>query len=375
MRILFVHDHPFRRVGNLLFSTGALSNDVLTRYAKMCDELVVFARIRDEIETNNRWSQIINPKITIIGKNNVSTQGLQKEINKADCIIIRLPSVMGLAAVFYARQICKPYFIEVVGCIWDALWNHGIKGKILAPFMFVFNRLAIKNAPYVLYVTSYFLQKRYPSSKKNIGCSDVELHEFNQSVLNNRIQHINSNPHPLIIGTIGAVDVKYKGQEYVIRALGILKKHGRCDFSYQLVGNGNQEYLQKKAEMYGVSDCVVFKDGIPHEKIFDWLDSIDIYIQPSKTEGLPRSLIEAMSRGLPALGSNVGGIPELLDSDDLIKVGCSEEIAEKLDKLDSTTLIKKGIRNANKSIEFDKKTLDKRREVFYQDFLNECVIG
>ena len=53
----------------------------------------------------------------------------------------------------------------------------------------------------------------------------------------------------------------------------------------------------------------------PHEKVFAWLkNDIDVYIQPSLQEGLPRALIEAMSVGLPCIGSDVAGIPELLDS-------------------------------------------------------------
>ena len=43
------------------------------------------------------------------------------------------------------------------------------------------------------------------------------------------------------------------------------------------------------------------------------LDEADLFCTPSRTEGLPRALIEAMARGLPAMGTDVGGIRELLD--------------------------------------------------------------
>ena len=46
--------------------------------------------------------------------------------------------------------------------------------------------------------------------------------------------------------------------------------------------------------------------------MLDWLDTLDLYLHPSYTEGLPRALIEAMSRALPCVASSVGGIPELL---------------------------------------------------------------
>jgi glycosyltransferase involved in cell wall biosynthesis len=58
------------------------------------------------------------------------------------------------------------------------------------------------------------------------------------------------------------------------------------------------------------------KDGI-----IPFLDSIHLYVHPSRTEGLPRVVIEAMSRGRLALGSNVGGIPELLNKKYIHKSG------------------------------------------------------
>src|SRR5690606_42058407 len=96
------------------------------------------------------------------------------------------------------------------------------------------------------------------------------------------------------------------------RALARLRQIGLDGFRYEIVGGGDQSYLRKIARKYGVADPVDFLGRITRKEVFQWLDKIDLYIQPSKTEGLPRALIEAMSRGLPCLGTRVGGIPELL---------------------------------------------------------------
>src|SRR5690625_7634894 len=69
------------------------------------------------------------------------------------------------------------------------------------------------------------------------------------------------------------------------------------------------------AKRYDVVDQVKFLGPMLHNEVFDWLETIDIYVQPSRQEGLPRALIEAMNRGLPAFGANTAGIPELLESD------------------------------------------------------------
>lgn len=61
-----------------------------------------------------------------------------------------------------------------------------------------------------------------------------------------------------------------------------------------------------------VAEQVVFAGSLPHDAVFSWLDGLDLYIQPSTVEAMPRALIEAMSRGLPCLASEVGAMPELL---------------------------------------------------------------
>jgi glycosyltransferase involved in cell wall biosynthesis len=54
---------------------------------------------------------------------------------------------------------------------------------------------------------------------------------------------------------------------------------------------------------------------------------------PSRTEGLPRALVEAMARGLPAVGTDVGGIPELLDSRCIVRPDDDRALAGALAEL------------------------------------------
>ena len=57
------------------------------------------------------------------------------------------------------------------------------------------------------------------------------------------------------------------------------------------------------------------------DPVLAWLDEIDLYLQPSFQEGLPRAAIEAMSRACPVLGSTAGGIDELIQGDCLHRPG------------------------------------------------------
>jgi glycosyltransferase involved in cell wall biosynthesis len=128
-------------------------------------------------------------------------------------------------------------------------WNHSWKGKLVAPFMWYATKKAVKNAPYVLYVTNEFLQHRYPSTGRTIGCSDVALPTLDESVLDARLHKIKqmTKNKPIVLGTTAAVDVRYKGQEYVIQAIAELNKQG-YNFEYRLVGGGDKARLQSIAE-------------------------------------------------------------------------------------------------------------------------------
>src|SRR5690606_23050109 len=106
----------------------------------------------------------------------------------------------------------------------DALWNHSLVGKILAPIEYIKMRRNVKNSKYSVYVTNDFLQNRYPTQGNNINISNVYLKKIDDNILNKRIDKINSSsPSKVILGTIGHLNVKYKGQHLIIKALSKLK--------------------------------------------------------------------------------------------------------------------------------------------------------
>ncbi len=141
--------------------------------------------------------------------------------------------------------------------------NLGIKGKLIAPYMKIATRNRGREAPFAVYVTKEFLQKRYPTKGENINCSNVALIEFDDAVLEKRLQRIQQDNPKIIIGTTAAVNVRFKGQQYIIEALGNLKKQGITNFEYHLTGAGDQTYLKAIAKKYEVLDQVKFLGAIP----------------------------------------------------------------------------------------------------------------
>lgn len=377
MGLLFVHDHKFRYINGNYYSPGGLSDQALSRYTRVFGKTVVMARVIKNETDDAKYTKITNENVAIVDGWSKNRSEFAREVAKADLLICRIPSVLGIRAIKLARKLKKPYLVEVVACPWDSYWNHSVKGKVAAPYMTWITKKLVKEAEYVLYVTEKFLQSRYPTDGISISCSNVALPHIGKEVLDKRMSRIkDAGRKKMILGTAAAVDVKYKGQQYVMKALGEMKKRGIASFEYQLVGSGDQTYLKKIAHKYNVSDQVLFIGSLPHNEVMNWLDQIDIYVQPSKQEGLPRALIEAMSRGVPAFGARTGGIPELLDEEFIFSHGrnCAKEICRILERFDDSMMIQQSRRNYHEAQKYTLDRLEKRRTEFFERFLKESKI-
>ena len=201
----------------------------------------------------------------------------------------------------------------------------------------------------------------------------MTLQEVSDQVLVQRIKKIDSHKGKLIIGTAAAIDIRYKGQQYVIKALEKLKKLGDDRYEYQIVGGGDPRYLNGVIRKLHLGANVKILGSLKHEDVFKWMDEIDLYIQPSRTEGLPRAMIEAMSRGVPCLGANSGGIPELIENKCIFSNGINEvkEIAELLHQIDKDSMREMANRNFKSAKQYNAKTLRMRRNSFYREILRD----
>lgn len=381
MKLLFAHDHRFHYFNGNYYSNGSFSKEALERYTKVFEEVTFVSRhVTAEIEPTNMslastervtFKEVPNFKsIKSYIKKGKAAKIIEGEVKSADYVISRMPSDVGSIAIKLAKKHNKPYLIEVVTCPWDALWNHSMLGKALAPKYYFDLKKVVKEAPYVIYVTKEFLQKRYPTNGKNVNCSNVALVEFQDDILQKRNRKIVDHSGKTIIGTTAAIDVKFKGQQYIIEALGKLKQGGFTNYEYQLVGSGDSAFLKSVADKYDVLDQVKFLGSLPHEKVFEWLDTIDLYVQPSRQEGLPRALIEAMSRAVPAFGAKTAGIPELLERECIFSNSSKniDEICAILKTMSQDRMLELAKKNFNEAKKYSKNIIEKRRMEFLREF-------
>ncbi len=292
---------------------------------------------------------------------------MKKAVAEADIVIVRCSSFIGCFAADIAKHLHKPVLAEAMSCAWESYWNHGIAGKLLAPYMEWQMKSVFAEADYALYVTQDFLQQRYPCMNSTVGVSNVRIDNLSELVMKNRRQHIAErvSQTEIYLMTCAAVDVKFKGQRYVIQAIPELNKLG-YHITYVCVGGGNQSYLKRTARKYRVESQVVFTGAVSHEKVFELLDQCDIYIQPSLQEGLPRSMIEAMSRGCPCIGARTAGIPELIPETCLVDCKSSHQIANSVVEMMTAGLMLYAEENFKKAAEYGDHVLADRRNAFFE---------
>jgi len=111
------------------------------------------------------------------------------------------------------------------------------------------------------------------------------------------------------IGCVGLL-WEAKGQEYLIRAMAEVER-GDGELTLLLIGGGADEaHLRKLADDLSVGESTRFL-GWRHD-VPRVLRALDLYVQPSLTEGLPLAVVEAAAAGLPIVATDAGGIPEII---------------------------------------------------------------
>lgn len=392
MDMVFVYEDKIAQDAAGNYYTGsAFSQEVFDRYLQHFDHITLLMRKADvdpnDAETLGRMNRLRGDRIDVVLLPNTTASVktyldprvhaefkriVLNELKPDRAVILRAPSDSGTIAADYCHAHGVPYLAEAVGCPWDSLWNHSLKGKVMAPAVWKDFRRTMRNANYAVYVTSEFLQRRYPTNGKSAAISDVELQPMDDAILEKRLEKIRSHAGSIKLATAAAVNASYKGQQYVIGALAKLKANGNSGFEYHLAGGGDPSVLRDLAERLGVADQVIFEGSLPHDAMFAWLDRMDLYIQPSLQEGLPRAVVEAMSRGLPSLGAHTGGIPELLGDEYIFPQKDVEVIAQMLEDLCQEDMQSMAERNFTHAKQFQKELLEQKRYEFYSAFAAEA---
>lgn len=254
---------------------------------------------------------------------------LEAAVREVDAVCVRAPGVM--AGLAWRASAGRPFAVEVVGDPIDAFAPGAVR-SVVRPFaraLFARDlRAMCRTATAVSYVTEHALQARYPAGGWTTACSDVRLQDemfvtpeqVRERLATRSRAQGGTSAAPWRILFVGSLAQLYKGQDVLIDAVATCRRRG-LPLQLTIAGDGHYRgVLEARARR--AQAPIAFVGQVPAgEGVRALLDQSDVFVLPSRTEGMPRAMLEAMARGIPCLGTRVGGIPELLPASRLMAPG------------------------------------------------------
>lgn len=240
---------------------------------------------------------------------------------------------------------------------------------------------------------TYFNALNYENAARVIAISDRIKDEILQSfngklhlhdkttLIYSALSHISANNDTVkalrehyqgltVFGHIGAYVDKHKGQKVLIEAgIKFLAKYPNTRFI--LLGKGkDEEELKELTRNYPQFEWLGFKNNV-----IDYIEAMDIFLFPSRNEGLGSTLLDVMDHNVPIIASNVDGIPEIIHHEKtglLHENGNSEDLYDNMCRLCNDNALKETlITNAKNSLStFTPEYMAKCYSRMYEDILS-----
>jgi len=384
VRVLVSLEHRFDRTPDgQVWTQTMFAYSFWTRYLDVFDRVRVLARVRDVPIVPEGWSRATGVHVSFVPipyylgpwqylrRARAVRRSARQAVRPHEAVILRLPSTIAAPLVPPLRRAGHPFGVEVLGDPYD-VFAPGSVDHPLRPFLRWWfprsMRRQCSDARVAAYVTERTLQGRYPVAPGalSLSCSDVELPDL-AFVAAPRPVHRDRRTWTVV--TVGSLAQMYKAPDVLIDAVTVLVRDG-LDMRLVLVGDGKfRPELEARARARGLGERVTFRGQLTAgAAVRAQLDQSDIFVLPSRTEGLPRAMIEAMARGLPCIGSRVGGIPELLPAEDLAPVGDVTALAHAIRAVvtDPQRMARMSARNLERARMYHDEALHARRLTFYR---------
>jgi glycosyltransferase involved in cell wall biosynthesis len=363
------------------------------RYLRTFDEVRVVARVSDVAVVDRRWTRVDGEGVTVapvpdyvgpaqyLRRSGEVRRAVRAALGGGDAVILRVPGTLGTVAAGILAGRSQPFGVEVVGDPHEVFAPGTIDHPLRALFRWSFSRALrhqCREAAAVQYVTRSALQRRYPAGALAVGASDVELAEeaFAADPGARRERPWGPAPDggvgervPFRLIAVGSMAQPYKGHDLAVRAVRLCRDAG-LDVELVIVGDGRlRPELERLTMRLGLRAHVTFRGQLPAgEAVRRELDDAHLFVMPSRVEGLPRALVEAMARALPAVGTAVGGIPELLAPEALVPTEDVAALADRISRLfrDAGLRARLGRQGWATAREYREEALRPRREAFHR---------
>ena len=373
-----------------------------SRYLKVFDKVKVVARAEQVKQVDAQYNLVTGPGVEFVtvpyyvgpwqylkSRGRVRS-AVRSALVPNDAVLCRVGSRLATDLLPVLWKMSRPYGLEVIGDPYEAFAPSAVK-HTLRPFFRYLSTRALRtqctHAAAVSYVTDRALQRNYPARDDGfaVAVSDADLQAtcfssvprvFTTSYSSTDLTPEDyaarpkeySNPIHSRLVFVGSLEQMYKGQDVLIKAVGLLMQRN-CFVELRIVGDGrHRSELERLVQSLSLDGAAIFLGELPAgAAIRTELDDATLMVLPSRTEGLPRVVIEAMARGLPCVATQVGGIPELLHPDDLVPPNDVVALANKIQEVISSAerLNIMSARNLQRAQDFRPDVLDKRRTEFY----------
>lgn len=232
--------------------------------------------------------------------------------------LVRLPGAIGTLFGLFLAIRGKSFGVQVVGDLDDVLATRDFPlwTRLTRRPLNWLTRYLCRATRVISYVTRGALQRKYPcgvvARQFSFANVDLEPGEFAREA---RVEPLGEALDVVFCGTLSQ---QYKGLDVLIDAARLLNERGiRLQVSVAGEGRFRASFTRRAADRM-VAGQFRFLGQVPRASVLELLATAGLFVLPSRTEGLPRALVEAMAKGLPCIASRVGGIPELLCDDALV---------------------------------------------------------
>jgi glycosyltransferase involved in cell wall biosynthesis len=372
MRLIYVLDYCFQQTPDgAVWTDTSYDSSFWDPYLDMYEEVLIISRAKPVERADRNWLRVDSSRIRVhvLAPYQRPTEYflkrslIEKQIDAAfampGVVVLRVPSNLARCAAGRLRRMDRPYSVDVVGDPWRSLAPgvSRVRGRAFFRLLFTLaQRRICREASGVSYVAQS-LSAFYPAGRgrRVLVCSDARLDD---SWLALEPRDYRAPARHLI--TVATLTQIYKGIDVLLRSMAICREKGVA-FTLTIVGTGRyRSYLEDLSRDLGLSDAVTFTGALPWgPALAEALDRADIFVLPSLVEVMPRALLEAMARALPAIATRVGAVSEVLGRSDTVDAGNAEKLAEKLICVANQPqrLTKMSSRNLARARQFDSRVL------------------
>lgn len=370
-----------------VISPSGFDDRVLGRYLEAFDRMLVVARIEPARSQAVRSSAvpISDPRIeflpippyigigAMVPRLPAITATMLRGLQQVDAAILRAPGMMAMMAGPALRLLKRPYAVELIGDPMGVFGVGGVGGAAAPLYKAVSvpaTRRLCARAKAVSYVTHHTLQALYPpaAAALTVACSDVALAD--SDFFETDARRPGRSGQATLFGA-GSLEQMYKGVDTLVAAIEQLVHRDGLDLVVRWAGDGRcRTDIATMIEKAGLSARFHLLGALSRPEILDEMRACDIYVQPSRTEGLPRAVIEACAQAAPIIATSVGGVPELVQATWLSPPADEKALAANLSRLVRDVELRRQASLVNRATAeaFHADDLAERRAAFFSAF-------